>query len=168
MGWGVPREFCLRSFHVLPATGADARLWSSTSPTRLSPFLDPANPNRYIVVSVDPAGGGVLSDEAFIVFMVADTEFGLLTGRLVPGHSGRYGFAMIPLVFVVALLKTIRGVVRMLREAYDASVYVSHVRRQGDVPPPFVVPPVLVFPMSCSPIGVSVCVCRRDMFSVGP
>ena len=116
----------------------------------ISPFLDPANTNRYIVISVDPAGGyegclkcpsasGALSDEAFIVFMIANHQYGLLTGRIVSGHNAKYGFSMIPLVFAVALLHTVRGVVRQLRDTYQRSNY-----GRGSGAPVFVVPPVIV------------------------
>ena len=121
-------RFCRRAAHVLGPG---------------SPFVDSRNEDRYVLVAVDPAAGGVLSDEAFIVFLVAGTEFGLLTGRIVPGHSGRYGFAMIPLVFVVALLQTVRATVRLLRAAHT-----------GDAP--FVMPPVLVLVENNFAYGASV------------
>ena len=44
-------------------------------------FLNPEDPDRYIVVSVDPAAGGILSEEALVVFLVAGARFALLTGR---------------------------------------------------------------------------------------
>lgn len=117
-------------------------------------FLDPTDPDRYVVVSVDPAGGGELSDEAFVVFLVAGSRIGLLTGRSVPGHNARYGFSMIPLVFVVALLvfprigvvrsdgadawerlHTVRNVQHLLREAH------GRCRHEAA---PFRMPPVIV------------------------
>ena len=53
-----------------------------------SPYVDPGNPDRYVVVSVDPGGGGVLSDEAFVVFLVAGNDFGLLSGWLPSSPRG--------------------------------------------------------------------------------
>lgn len=49
--------------------------------------------DTYVVVSIDPAGGGTLSEEAFVAFLVDGAKFGLLTARLVPGHNERYGFS---------------------------------------------------------------------------
>lgn len=88
---------------------------------------------------IHPPARGALSDEAFIVFLIANDQYGLLTGRIVSGHSARYGFSMIPLVFAVALLHTIRGVVRILQNAYQRSTY---GRSPGA--PAFVVPSVIV------------------------
>lgn len=129
-------DFCRRARCDLRADDSDVR--------GLSPFLDPTNRDRYVVVSVDPAGGGALSDEAFLVFMVTARRFGLLTGRIVAGHTGRYGFSMIPLVFVAALLQTIRGVNALLQQAYRRSAYAHRLTQRGESLPPFIMPTVLV------------------------
>lgn len=77
--------------------------------------------DRYVVISIDPAGGGALSDEVFVVFLVADDQFGLLTARVIPGHNTKYGFSLVPLVFVLSLLRTVREVRQLLRDAHDAA-----------------------------------------------
>lgn len=131
------RAFCQRARSDLLADDPDTR--------NISPFLDPRSTDRYVVVSVDPAGGGALSDEAFLVFLVAEGRYGLLTGRIVPGHTGRYGFSMIPLVFVAALLQTIRGVRTLLAEAYARTNFAQRGGGGGGgAPLPFAMPPVLV------------------------
>jgi hypothetical protein len=97
-------------------------------------FLDPAR-QRYVVISVDPAGGGALSDEAMAIFLVADDQFGLLSGRVVPSSNNRYGMAMVPLVFVLSLLHTVREVHAWLKTAHTAA---------GHPPATFQLPPFLV------------------------
>ena len=85
----------------------------------------------YVVISIDPAGGGTLSEEAFVVFLVNGGTFGLLTARLIPGHNERYGFSacgdcitynhrvpMVPLVFVLALRRTILAVRQLLENEW--------------------------------------------------
>lgn len=97
-------------------------------------FLDPAR-QRFVVVSIDPAGGGKSSDEVFVVFLVSEGEFGLLTGRIVSGHNQRYPYSMVPLVFILALLKLLRDVRALLQEAHGRWL----LRRT-----PFVMPPIIV------------------------
>lgn len=80
-------------------------------------FLDPAR-ERYIVVSVDPAGGGVLSDEVFVLFLVADDQFGLLSGYVASGHNKRHPFAAIPMVFILSLLRVLQNTHRLLRQTH--------------------------------------------------
>jgi hypothetical protein len=58
-------------------------------------------------------------DEVFTVFLIADSEFGLLTGRVVPGNNHKYGFSVIPLVFVLSLLHTIASVRQILRKTHN-------------------------------------------------
>jgi hypothetical protein len=80
-----------------------------------SPAAFFASPGRrYIVVAVDPAAGGVASEEVFAVFAVCGDKMALLTMRKVRGHDVRYDMATLPLVFVVSLLETIRAVRDML------------------------------------------------------
>lgn len=93
--------------------------------------------DRYVVISVDPAGGGALSDEVFVVFLIADDQCGLLTARVVPGQNEKIGFSMIPLVFIISLLKTIVQVKECLQRAHSKVKW-------GSVPPIFKMPPVLV------------------------
>lgn len=99
-----------------------------------SPFLDP-DADRYVVVSVDPAGGGALSDEVFVVFLIANDQFGLLAGRVAVGQSKRYGFSLIPLSFILALVRTLRSVRAWLQAAHG---------RSGRPPDAFRMPTVLV------------------------
>jgi hypothetical protein len=101
---------------------------------RARAYLNPAAA-RYVVVAVDTAAGGEHSDEAFVVFLVSGAHFGLLSARIVVGHDRRYAFSTIPLVFVLALLETIRTTRRMLRAAHERSAYRRHAFR---------FPPVLV------------------------
>ena len=72
--------------------------------------------SRYVVISVDPAGGGDRSEEAFVVFLVAGDRFALLTAHAIHGHHDKYPFSTIPLVFVLALLNTVRAVKRLLQK----------------------------------------------------
>jgi hypothetical protein len=44
-------------------------------------FLDPDEADRYVVISVDPAAGGTLSEEAMVVFLLCGSKCALLTGR---------------------------------------------------------------------------------------
>jgi hypothetical protein len=67
--------------------------------------------------------------------LVSGAHFGLLSARIVVGHDRRYAFSTIPLVFVLALLETIRTTRRMLRAAHERSAH----RREA-----FRFPPVLV------------------------
>lgn len=97
-------------------------------------YLDPTGA-RYVVVAVDTAAGGALSDEAFAVFLVAGARYALLSARIVVGHDQRYSLSTLPLVFVLALLETIRTTRRMLRAAHLTSAFRDR---------PFVFPPVLV------------------------
>lgn len=90
--------------------------------------LEPNGADRYLVVAVDPAGGGMLSEEAFTVFLVCGARFALVTGRTIQGHHRSYPYSTIPLVFVLSLLETVRTVKYLLRRE-DAA---------------FVMPPVLV------------------------
>lgn len=92
-----------------------------------------------MVISIDPAGGGQLSDEVFVVFMVADDQSGLLTARVVPGHNREFhGFSLVPIVFVISLLHTIVQVRDLLKRAH-------HSARWNSTPKPkFSLPPVLV------------------------
>ena len=83
---------------------------------------------RYVVVAVDPAGGGEASEEAFVVFFVSGARFALLTARAIHGHHPAYPFSTVPLVFVIALLETVRSVKLLLQAAI----------------PGFTMPPVLV------------------------
>lgn len=74
-------------------------------------FLDRDSPrSRYIVIAVDPAGGGKLSEEAFVVFLVSSNRMVLLGGRVVTGARMGSKFNTIPLRFVLALLQTIKDV----------------------------------------------------------
>ena len=59
----------------------------------------------------------------------------MLTARTVAGHSARYGFSMIPLVFVASLLQTVRAVRKLLESCHSAA---------GFAPGSFRLPPVLV------------------------
>lgn len=108
-------------------------LWDRPSPSVGPPlFLDPSAA-RYVVVSVDPAGGGTLSDEVFIVFLVADDQFGLLSGRAVPSHNQKYGYSMVPLVFVLSLLYTLKSVRELLRTAHRKAKMVDQAFRMPPV-----------------------------------
>ena len=86
--------------------------------TNITHFLDPAKPDRYVLISVDPAGGGFLSEEAFIIWLISQGAFALLSGRTVKGHKAGYAFSTVPLMFVVSLLETIRQVQQALRELH--------------------------------------------------
>jgi hypothetical protein len=99
-----------------------------------SVYLDPQK-QRYVVVSVDTSAGGAHSDEAFAVFLVAAGRYGLLTARTVVGHDPRYAFSTLPLIYVLALLETLRAVRRLLRRAHAASAFAAQ---------PFRFPRVLV------------------------
>ena len=91
--------------------------------TNLSHFLDPTKPDRYVLISVDPAGGGFLSEEAFIIWIISQGAFALLSGRTVRGHKAGYAFSTVPLMFVVSLLETIRQVQKALRQLHaNASI----------------------------------------------
>lgn len=97
-----------------------------------SPYLDPARA-RYVVMSVDPAGGGARSDEAFVVFLVAGNRFGLLTARVVAGHDPAYAFSTVPLAFVLSVLYTLREVRQILYRAHAASVFAAQAFRMPPV-----------------------------------
>ena len=94
-------------------------------------LLDPGVA-RYVVISVDPAGGGSHSKEAFIVWLVAGNHYALLTGRTASGHRRSLPFTTIPMAFVLALMRTIRDV----RASLMASL--------GDGTGSFTMPPVLI------------------------
>ena len=53
-------------------------------------FMDPKHP-RYVLISVDPAGGGHLSEEAFVVWLISSNRFALLSGRTVQGNRPGVG-----------------------------------------------------------------------------
>ena len=72
-----------RAAHALWARGQS--LWDHPT-TETAFFLDPRR-DRYVIVSVDPAGGGTLSDEVFVVFLVTDNQFGLFTANAFAGQS---------------------------------------------------------------------------------
>lgn len=76
--------------------------------------------DRYLVVSVDPAAGGVNSEEAFTVFLVSGSRIALLSGRIVVGKTPDVPFSVIPLSFVIALLDTVRKCKRLLQNAHEA------------------------------------------------
>lgn len=97
---------------------------------------------RYVVVSVDPAGGGVQSQEAFVVWLVAGDRFALLTGRTASGHRPSIPFTTIPLSFVLALLRLLRDVRSLLLASFHAVGKVDMYGNQRTEP--FVMPPVLV------------------------
>lgn len=105
VGLGHIRDFA--ADHAAPLAGS-------------SEFLDPAA-ERFIVVAIDTAGGGPLSDEALAVYVVAGERFALLTARVVSLRDERYAVSAVPLVYVLALLETLRTVQRYLRAAQDAS-----------------------------------------------
>jgi hypothetical protein len=82
----------------------------------LNGYLNPDTVDtRYVVISVDPAGGGILSEEAFVVWLVQGVHFTLFSGRTVKGHKAGYTFSTIPLMFVVSLLETISKTKEALR-----------------------------------------------------
>ena len=89
--------------------------------------------SSYLVVAVDPAGGGSRSEEAFVVFLVTGDRFALLTARTVQGHDRAYDFSTVPLVFVLALIETVRAVRGMLLAAAARS------RTEFRLPPVLVV-----------------------------
>ena len=76
--------------------------------------------DRYLVVSVDPAAGGVNSEEAFTVFLVSGPQIALLSGRIVVGKTSDVPFSVIPLSFVLALLDTVKKCKRLLQTAHEA------------------------------------------------
>ena len=119
---------------------------SARSVTDFGFFDDDQAADRFVIVSVDPAGGGVLSEEAFVVFLVCGGRFGLLTGRMVPGHNQRYGFSMVPLVFVLSLLHTVNAVKGRLEHLHRAALRDGNARRRRGrrLAPAFTMPPVLV------------------------
>jgi len=101
----------------LPAVRRFAERATLVTDADLLPWLHPDNDAvNHVVVSVDPAGGGVLSDEAFVVFLVHSNRFALLGARLVRGHDRSLKFSSLPTVFVLSLLATIESVQTMLRE----------------------------------------------------
>lgn len=102
---------------------------------RHSDFLDP-DKRRYLVVSIDPAGGGEESEEAFIVFLCVGSTMGLLGGRVVNGRKPNHHFSTIPLSFVLALLDTVRMAQQTLQTAHARSKFAA---AKG-----FVMPTVLV------------------------
>ena len=69
------------------------------------------------------------------MFLVAGERYGLLSARIAAGHDRRYAFSTIPLVYVLALLETVRAVRRVMRAAHERSAFAAV---------PFVLPPVLV------------------------
>ena len=106
--------------------------YADRAQTTAERFLRDRRGAKYLVVAVDPAGGGELSEEAFVVFLVAGDQIALVTARAIRGHDARYDYSTVPLVFVLALLETVRCVKAMLVEEYR--------RLQTE----FVMPPVLV------------------------
>lgn len=83
-------------------------------------FLSPEEgDSRYVVVSVDPAGGGFQSQEAFVVWLVNNRRFALFSGRTIRGHKRGYSFATIPLIFIVSLLETIKNTQDALRALHQ-------------------------------------------------
>ena len=82
-------------------------------------FLSPQDDDsRYVVVSVDPAGGGFQSQEAFVVWLVNNRRFALFSGRTIRGHKRGYSFATIPLIFIASLLETIKNTQDALRSLH--------------------------------------------------
>lgn len=102
----------------------------------LKQFLSSTTKSRYVVISVDPAGGGQQSEEAFVVWLVHSDKFALFSGRLVKGHKQGYSFSTIPLMFVVSLLETIRSTRQALRDKQHS---IASLRTT-----PFVMPTVVV------------------------
>jgi phage gpG-like protein len=111
----ILKQYVRQAGHTLWQPGS--ALWDRAPVPDRCPFLQNQE-DRYLVVSIDPAGGGVLSDEVLVVFLIADEQFGLLTARIVPGHHRRYAFSMVPLVFVLSLIRTLVDVKRLLQKAH--------------------------------------------------
>ena len=99
-----------------------------------SVFLKPGI-HRYILLAVDPAGGGKRSDEAVVVFIIANNQYGLLTGCLLGAHHPEFPFSVVPMVFLLGLLTAVRAV--------KAELFRMH-RAAGFPDAAFVMPPVLV------------------------
>ena len=97
-------------------------------------FLQPGV-HRYILMAVDPAGGGKQSDEALIVFLIANNQFGLLTGCLLGAYHRDFPFSVVPMVFLLGLLGMVRAV--------KAELFRMH-RVAGFSDQSFVMPSVLV------------------------
>ena len=108
VGWGVSEE-TMKGF-IKNATVKD-----------MSPYLDCTKDDRYVLISVDPAGGGFLSEEAFVIWLVAQDKFALFSGRSVKGHKATYTFSTVPLMFVVSLLETIQQVQQALMKLHSKS-----------------------------------------------
>ena len=101
-----------------------------------SQFLNPdPSVRRYILIAVDPAGGGTLSDEAVAVFIIANNEFGLFTGCLLEPHHKDFPFSVVPTVFLLGLLAMVRAVKAALKKLHLAAGLASDT---------FQMPPVLV------------------------
>jgi hypothetical protein len=99
-----------------------------------SRFIDPTV-QRYILIAVDPAGGGLLSDEALVVFLIANDRFGLFTGCLLEAHHINISFSVVPTVFLLGLLTMVRSVKASLRQLHHDA---------GFPTASFIMPPVLV------------------------
>ena len=84
-----------------PARGAshadnNVREYARRAKQTLDAFLSSGR-KQYLVISVDPAGGGEDSAEAFVVFLVCGDRFMLVTARVVSGHHRAYHFSTLPL-----------------------------------------------------------------------
>ena len=51
-----------------------------------STFLD-TNADRYVLISVDPAGGGYLSEEAFVIWLIVNDTYTLFQDGLSRGTN---------------------------------------------------------------------------------
>ena len=86
--------------------------------TFTSMFLT-GNADRYVLISVDPAGGGYLSEEAFVIWLIVNDTYALFSGRTVKGHKPGYSYSTVPLMFVVSLLQTIGHAQMSLSELHQ-------------------------------------------------
>ena len=75
--------------------------------------------DRYVLISVDPAGGGYLSEEAFVIWLIVNDTYALFSGRTVKGHKPGYSYSTVPLMFVVSLLQTIGHAQMSLSELHQ-------------------------------------------------
>ena len=83
-----------------------------------STFLDTKAVDRYVLISVDPAGGGYLSEEAFVIWLIVNDTYTLFSGRTVKGHKPGYTYSTVPLMFVVSLLETIARIKTSLSDLH--------------------------------------------------
>jgi hypothetical protein len=79
-------------------------------PWTRNPFSsNPASAGTFWCQWIQP-GRGSLSDEALAVFIIANNQFGLLSGCLLAAHHRDFPFSVVPMIFLLGLLAMVRAV----------------------------------------------------------